>query len=280
MRAPGRIGIASLRRGMAATALLFAAGGISHAQTKELLVNGGFETGDLTGWTAADLAGSYSPGSFVIGNNTLDNTLTPPSPSTPISQLPTVGSASGSYYAVSDSLGPGTHALIQNFTVPVDSTGATLAFRMFVNDWYGAGALNANGPLDHNQLDSHGNPVPTQFARVDLLAGNASDFDTGAGVLKTFYLGEDAGNVPNAYTSYQFDISSLVADGSSYRLRFAEVDNQFTINQGVDNVSITADVAAIPECQPVILLVTGLAGIMVVRKKRVLLSAQLPDQAQ
>src|SRR5436190_1396785 len=100
-----RTGIALLLRGIVAAALVLAAALPSHADTYELLQNGHFETGTLSGWHVANLLGSYAPGSFSIATNMNDPFLTPPSPSTPISQLPSVGAAHGNFYAVSDSLG-------------------------------------------------------------------------------------------------------------------------------------------------------------------------------
>ena len=59
--------------------------------------------------------------------------------------------------------------------------------------------------------------------------------------VRNFYLGADEGPDPNPYTSYSFDIAGLFAPGGAYTLRFAEVDDQYFFNLGVDNVSIVAD---------------------------------------
>ena len=205
----------------------------------ELLSNGGFETGDFTGWTLKNLATGDPSGTFAIGNNLIDTNLTPNSPATPIAELASLGAKSGSFYAVSDSLGPGTHLLLQSFTLPSATNVAHISWDMFVNDWYGAGALNGNGPLDHAQIDGQLNLIPTQFARVDLLAGNADAYDVGAGVIQTLYNGVDGGIPANDYTHYSAILSNLTA-GATYQLRFAEVDNQFSLNQGVDNISVDA----------------------------------------
>lgn len=60
----------------------------------------------------------------------------------------------------------------------------------------------------------------------------------GAGVLANLYLTVDPGPTPNPYTPYVFDITSTVGAGGTFQIRFAEVDNQFFLHQGVDNVSI------------------------------------------
>ncbi len=238
------------------------------AMADNLLTNGSFETGDFTGWTVHNLPGSDTTGTFAIGNNITDNLLTPPGPSTPISELPSVGAKTGNYYAVSDSLGPGTHVLLQSFTMPIGFHSLVrLSFDMFTNDWYGGGVMNQNGPLDHNQLDGMSNLIPTQFARVDLLTASADAFSVNTGdVLDTLYIGEDTGYPANPYTHYSFDISSIVNAGDTYQLRFAEVDNQFTLNQGIDNVGVTTQT---PEPGNTALIVSlGLSGIAALRRKQ------------
>lgn len=212
----------------------------------QLITNGGFETGDFTGWTVSDQAGSS--GSFYIDDG--DGV-------TPVSGQPTVGPSSGAFYAVSDQVGPGAHALIQDFTVPGAAGSVILTFDMFVNDWDSGPLVNPAG-LDYT---ASGN----QHGRVDLLLASAGDFDTGAGVLANFYLGADGGTDPNLYSSYLFDISSLLVAGQTYRLRFAEADNQFFFNQGVDNVSV--DFTVVPEPSTFTLVGAGLLGMSARRQR-------------
>ncbi len=182
-------------------------------------VNGGFETGNFTGWTTPVIPGSS--GSFLVRNGT----------ALPLSGLTTVGPRSGTFYAVDDEAGPGTHALLQTFTVPAGASSVTLSFDMFANS-YAATVVDPIG-LDHRS-------GPNQHARVDILSAGASPFDTGAGVLRNFYLGADPGSNPHPYTHYDFDITDLVAAGGTFQLRFAATNNLFFFNLGVDNVSITS----------------------------------------
>jgi len=194
-----------------------------------LLTNGGFETGTFAGWTVSDRAGGS--GTWSVASGTV----------TPFSGFPTAGPAAGTFYAVSDQGGAGTHALTQSFGVPIGATSVVLSFDMFVNDQsFSGGIVNPIG-LDHTGSAN-------QHARVDLLTAAAGPFDTGAAdVIGNFYLGVDAGALPHPYTNYVFDITGLVTPGGTYQIRFAEVDNQLFFHQGVDNVSIEATAAAIPE---------------------------------
>lgn len=241
--------------------MAFLAGSAAQAQT-QFVINGGFESGDLTGWQVSQIR----TGSFLIDDNALDPLLSPPAPATPDTGLPTVGAASGNFYAVSDSLGEGAQALHQTFTIPAGALRVTLSFQMFVNDWNGAGALNT-GAAPFAAVSA----TPTQFARVDLMTSGADVF-ANTGVLQNFYLGVDNGadpGPPNAYASYSFDLTPQVGGGGTFLLRFVTAANQFTMNQGIDNVSITANTAlAAPEPGALCLYAAGICLLSISRRKQ------------
>ncbi len=241
-----------MKRSMAGISMAMAlsfAGGAS-AIPMELITNGGFETGDFTGWTATDLTGGS--GSWFV-----DSVAT-----TPVSSSSTVGPASGGFYAVTDQGGPGTHALEQAFTVPVGVSSLMLSFDMFMNDQSAVGPLDAGG-LDHNL------PL-NQHARVDILTALAGTFSVSVADIVDALVAPsvDPGPNPHAYKSYLFDLLPFVTGGTTYKLRFAEVDNQLFFNQGVDNVSLLADARqSVPEPTTLALLSISFAGFAYSRRR-------------
>jgi len=215
----------------------------------ELIVNGGFETGDFTGWTIVNQAGG--------SGNVYNASFNPPLNPSPWG-FETVGPAGGSRYAISDSGDPGTHILLQSFSVAPGAV-SRLAFEMFVNDLSFLGGIVNPAGLDYTG-------GANQHVRVDILSSSASAFDTGSGVLANYFLGVDPGGNPHPYTPYSFDISSVVAAGGTYQLRFAEVDNQYWQEMGVDNVSIITS-SNVPDTGFAIgYLALGLAGLISFRR--------------
>lgn len=112
-----------------------------------------------------------------------------------------------------------------------------LSFNLFANT-YAAPVVNPIG-LGHRD-------GANQHARVDLLSASAAPFDTGAGVVRNFYLGADTTFASNPYRNYTSDITPLVSGGGAFQIRFAETDNQSFFNLGVDNVSVNATLAPEP----------------------------------
>jgi len=95
-------------------------------------------------------------------------------------------------------------------------------------------------------------------ARVDILAGGTDPF-TLSGLMNVFQT--NVGDpLVSGYTLVSRDVTSLLNAhlGQTLRLRFAEVDNVFIFQFGVDNVAL--DVGAsqtVPEPASWVLIVTG-----------------------
>jgi hypothetical protein len=211
------------------------------ASATQLFVNGGFESGDLSGWTVTnDASAQASLGSFYIDDTN----------GTPLTGNPTVGPHSGDFYAVSDDIGPGIMALSQTFLDPIGTTSAILSFNVFVNDFFG----NSGG-----------------VGRVDLLAGG-SDPITGA-VLATFFGPADTnvvGGLPNTWVAFSLDIAANMTPGQSYQIRIMDNEsNGGPIYVGADDFSLdaTGNTAATPE--PAMFLPVGLvAGFLFYRSRQ------------
>jgi hypothetical protein len=91
-------------------------------------------------------------------------------------------------------------------------------------------------------------------------------------VLLAVYSGNDpfAFN-PNAFTRYVVDITSIVGGGGTFDLRFAEVNNQLWMHQGIDNVSIKfTGIADNPEPMTLAMwsALAGVGGVVAYRKRR------------
>lgn len=218
------------------------------ASALEVIVNGGFETGNFAGWGALAQPGS-SGNLFVVGPGF-----------TPLSGHPSVGPAAGNFYALSDQTGPGAYVLFQTFVVPANLPKVTLSFDMFDNDWNWGPIVHPSG-FDYT---SGGTGQPNQHSRVDILLPGGNPFSNVL-VLANYYLGVDPQVLnPNPYTHYSFDITNLVAGGGAFDLRFGEVDNQNWHNLGVDNVSVNA----VPIPPTVWLFGSSLVGLIGLRRFR------------
>ena len=208
-------------RMLSSAALVASAATATHAN--QLIVNGGFETGDYTGWSTNVQDGSTG-GLFVVPN---DGGLAPTS-----TLNYAVNPTGGNYFSISDQTGPGSYSLIQSFTLATAGT-IRVSFDMFTNNY-----ADANFPNGRDYT-----VIPNQNAVVDLLAGGADPFtDNATDIVATFFgpggdvLGSNPPPSPSPWASYKFSLS--LAAGT-YQIRFAETDNQLWFNQGVDNVSVS-----------------------------------------
>jgi hypothetical protein len=181
------------------------------------VTNGGFETGDVTGWTVRDQT-SGSGSWFVYSGTT-----------SPLSFLPIPAPPEGTFAATTDQTGPGSHLLYQAVTL---EAGLSHELRFVL--YYDNAAFSFATP---NTLDF--NVSPNQQYRVDILDPNAPVTSVAAGdVLATVFRTEVGDPSVLGPTTISFDLTPYA--GRTVRLRFAEVDNQGFLTAGVDDVRIVS----------------------------------------
>ena len=212
------------------------------AGAQNVIVNGGFESGGLTGWTRN--VWSASNGDLRAATGTTGF----------LSGLPTVGANTGSFYALTDQRGPGAYELWQSFSLSNAASSATLSFYL--------SASNRATTIVGSSLNPFGG-FANQHITVDLFSGSPAAFSTGG--LQNFYLGSQLG-VANPYGLFQFDVTSLLNAPGTYTLRFAEVDNWGYHHMAVDDVSL--DVSTVPEPTTFVLFGAGMAALAIVSRRR------------
>ncbi|MEO7368440.1 MAG: hypothetical protein ABIZ36_10810, partial [Gemmatimonadaceae bacterium] len=221
----------SLSRGTSATVVL----GTPQLRTTILgstnvITNGSFETA-FSGWTVYNEA--LGSGDWYAQTGTL-------SPLTNFYSVP--APTNGTYAAMTDQYGPGSHILYQDFTVPA---GAELSYDRFIGNRPGIFFT----PSTLSYAISAGS---NQQARVDIMDPSATVTDLGTGVLAAIYATAVGDPPVSGYTNQTASLSALA--GQSVRLRFSEVDNTGYFNMGIDNVSVRTTSTGL--CASVQLLVT------------------------
>ena len=179
------------------------------------LVNNGDFTAGFTGWTTNNVGS----GSWILNNGgTVSGFPVPAAPSAPQA-------------AMTQQSGGGRHILYQDVVLPAQlCTPAQLSFSLFLGNR--AGAFITNPTL---------NPFSgaNQQFRMDIMDPSAPLDDVGAGVLQNVYQTQPGNPLIDGYKTVSATLSA--GGGSTIRLRFVEVDNQFFFQAGIDNVSVTVN---------------------------------------
>ena len=221
------------------------------ASATPLVLNGGFESG-FASWSRADQLGSE--GTFSLQSGVVS----------PVNGDPVPAPPGGLRAAMTDALGPGSHVLYQDFVV-ASAQNALLSFSLFIGNRADRFATSAS--LDFST------PALNQQARVDILRAGGDPFSVAASdVLLNLYQTHVGDPLVSGYNTLNFDLTSLFSAnvGQTLRLRFAEVDNLFTFQFGVDNVSLETS-SAVPVTEPISLLLlgTGLVRLVAAGRRRV-----------
>lgn len=181
--------------------------------------NGGFEAdpSTLLNWSVNDQAGGSGSWFVQTGGGS------------PVNGFPVASPSEGIQAAMTDTTGPGSHILYQDIIVP---PSATLSFDLYVQNQAGIWYVPVPDSLDYNVF-------PNQHVRVDIMDPNAPVDDVGAGVLRNLFLTDPSDPTTFGYIRVTTDLYEFA--GLTVRLRFAEVDNQFYQNMGVDNVNLVSN---------------------------------------
>jgi hypothetical protein len=207
-------------------AFLSVCAGSARAAGRELIRNGGFETGDLQNWSQLYDSNGTTFGSFTksaVGANTPRS-----------SRTTSANPAGGTSFAVSDQNNVSYQILFQKFRIPRGTRRVIMTYQMFVR----SEASVVSNPAVFSTVAG-----ANQQARVDLLKGTASDLNTTSGVVAQLYSnGADAVSPasPLPYLRYRFNLSRKVTPGKTYKIRFGTVVSAGALNLGVDNVSVKA----------------------------------------
>jgi hypothetical protein len=211
-----------------------------------LILNGGFESG-FSSWIRVNQVGSE--GTFFLQTGTLSPVIGDPVPSPP----------EGVTAAMTDAAGPGSHVLYQDFLVPAE--GALLSFNLFIGNRADRFATPAT--LDFST------PALNQQARVDIMKAASDPFSVAsADILLNLYQTQVGNPLVSGYNNFNFNLTPLFSAnvGQTLRLRFAETDNLFTFQFGVDNVRLET-AAAVPEPLSILLLGSGLLALIAIRRR-------------
>ncbi|HOO52438.1 MAG TPA: IPTL-CTERM sorting domain-containing protein [Alphaproteobacteria bacterium] len=222
----------------------------------ELVTNGGFETGDFTGWTVWNEPGSG--GDFYVYSGT-----TSPSSASIVPAPP-----EGTYAALTDQSydpsnpGPldGTHIIFQDVLLP---EAALINFSAIVY-------AENRGPLYINHGLYRGS-VASQFMRVDIMKPSASlQSQELEDILINLFITEEGDPLSYPYENLSANLTPYA--GQEIRIRIAQCNNQGSFQGGVDAVSIeTSSSASIPTLSEwgmiIFALLTVVTALVVLRRR-------------
>jgi hypothetical protein len=195
------------------------------------VVNGGFETGTLSGWTVVN-SGS---GNWSAYTGT----------TSPFSGFTVAAPPQGQFAATTDQGGPGSHVMYQDLALERGHTHR-LTFTLYYANR--AGAFFTPAALSESVS-------PNQQYRVDIVKPSAAATSVAAGdVLKNVFQTPVDGPMTLAPTPISVDLTPFA--GQTVRLRFAEVDNQFYFQAAVDNVRLASTQSVL--CWPLVLRVANM----------------------
>jgi hypothetical protein len=182
--------------------------------------NGGFETGNFSGWLRANRRLAGEEGNWFVYSGT----------TSPLNNFAIAAPPQGNFAATTDQSGPGTHVLYRDIHLKRNmkhELSFYLYYDNFANRFFTPNTLAFN--LDRNN----------QQYRVDVLKPTANPFTVNnRAILKTLFqteVGDPNTRGPQLRT---FNLTAFA--GKTVRLRFAEVDNQNNFLASVDKVRVAS----------------------------------------
>lgn len=209
---------------LAVAAVAFAA---PAAASAAIVTNGGFETGDFSGWTVDNSPDPPSGDWFVYSGTAT------PGFGDPVSAPP-----EGTHAAVTDQDGPGRHVLYQDVVVPSGGPQYLTLYAYYRADVpiVSPDSLDPDGTFDNEQY------------RVDVMKPSAAiDSVAPSDILATVFRTVSGDPQSLSPTLKIADLTPFA--GQTVRLRFAEVDNQGVFNASTDAVSVDSDVITLGTAQ-------------------------------
>lgn len=178
------------------------------------VTNGGFETGNFSGWTT--VTNQSAGGGWFVYNRT----------AAPLSGLPLKAPPEGARAATTDQTGPGARHLLQSLAVP--SANATLSFLLYYQNH--ASAFVTPDSFDYTS-------GPNQQVRVDLLQADADPESLAPGdIIATPFRVTNASPQTLPPTRICYDLSTFA--GQTVQLRVSEVDTDGNLLASVDDVRV------------------------------------------
>ncbi len=197
----------------------------------ELVRNGGFETGDLAGWSNTSTGGNFG---YSINDGTFD----------PGGSLGPLAPISGNFDVSTSQTGPGSSTLRQSFLLPDSFTSLVLSWQ---------DRIRSQTALAD----------PRQEFRVNIR-------DASNGLIQTVFStnpGDPSMQVgPNLRS---FELAPLLASfaGQTVQLVFEQDVRNYYFPLALDNISLEAEIAIVPVPASLPLLAFGLGGLVLIRRK-------------
>lgn len=232
--------------------LVLALGAAVPADAQSLVVDGGFESGTLAGWTRGGPSGDFCAQNWTVASN---GGTPPPGTLSPAggTQCLSVGDPPEGAFAAYTSFdfgGPTHFTLEQSFVVPAGVTGATLGFRDALR-W------------DYEMFSAQPGGVKSFFVRL---------LDESDAVLLTAYAFSTPADGVGGYdwTARTFDVGAVLAahPGALLTLQFDADIPEFFVGPGglgIDDVWLQA--TTVPEPATAALVATGLLALAGLRRR-------------